>query len=450
MNNAVQLILILIIALAFMLVLVMKFKMNAALALLFASILMGVGAGLSLNDLVTGLGDGFGNFMNSTGLPIGLGIILGQILYDYGGAHSIATSLINSFPKSKVFYALALAAFIISIPVFFDVTFILLAPLGIAMAEEIKAPRYKVCIALLAGAVLTHACVPPTPGPLSIAGIMGADVGLMIVAGSILGVIALIITMKIVDVIFKGNFWKPETDEIGSEGNQEADRPLLANDKKAPGPFISAIPILVPIVALLTNTIWSIVAGDVPTVIVFLGNKTISMLLGVIAALIIGKTRLDWNQISSSCNNSLSSSGVVLFITGAGAAFGQILSLCGIAAVITEGISNLHANGVVMVIMAYVIALILRIAQGSTTVACVTSATIIAETVSTLGYNPLFISLAACAGAIAVSHVNDSGFWIIVSRFGFTVKGGFKCVTLVTTLISVILLVECIICGAIF
>ncbi len=441
---------ILVLALVIMLILVIKFKINAAIALIFASLFMGIGAKVPLDELVTELGGGFGNFMSTTGLTIGLGVILGQILYDYGGANSIATSMIHGFPKNKVFYAMALSAFIISIPVFFDVTFILLAPLGISVARQIKAPMYKVCIALLLGASLAHTCTPPAPAPLSAAGIMNVDVGIMLAVGCVIGIIAMVLTIKITDRIFAHNFWNPETDEAGSTGNREAVEPLLPADKEAPGPLVSMIPILVPIAALMTHTIWNAVAGEVPPIIGFLGSKSIAMFLGVVAALLIGRTRLSWDQLSDSCGNALKSAGVVLMITGTGAAFGKILSVSGVTDAITNMITDMNANVVIIILVAYLIAAALRIAQGSATVACITSVSIIAETVAKLGYNPLFICLAACAGALSVGHVNDSGFWIMVSRCGFTVKGGLKCVTLTEVIMSLILLTECLILGAFF
>ena len=444
------LILVLILSLLIMLVMVIKFQMNAALALLFASIIMGIGSGIPLQELVAGLGDGFGDFMNSTGLPIGLGIILGQILYDYGGANAIATSMINGFPKNKVFYAMALASFIVSIPVFFDVTFILLAPLGIAVAREIKAPMYKVCIALLIGAVLAHTCVPPAAGPLAAAGIMNVDVGMMIGVGVVMAVITLLITVNLTARLFVGRFWDPETDETGEVKIESTVAPLIPKDKKAPGALISMIPILVPVVALLIHTVFKSVLGEMPEIVGFLGSKTISMLMGVVAAIMIAKTRLDWGALSRSCNTALDSVGVVLMITGVGSAFGRILSLSGVTDAITQGISGMNASITVVIIIAYLIAMVLRVAQGSATVACVTAVSIITETVAALGYNPLFVCLAACAGAISIGHVNDSGFWIVASRCGFTVKGGLKCITLVELIMSLILLAQCVIYGTIF
>ena len=169
--GSVGLIALLVISIGVILFLVMKLKMNPAISLLVACLVMGIGSGMDLSEVASTIDAGFGSFMQSTGLSIGLGIIMGQLLYDYGGANSIARSVLRAFSKQKAFYALSIAAFIISVPVFYDVTFILLAPLAIAIAREMKKPLFLVVTALTAGGVITHTCVPPTSGPLACAGL---------------------------------------------------------------------------------------------------------------------------------------------------------------------------------------------------------------------------------------------------------------------------------------
>ena len=446
---------LLILSIAVILLLVMKFKINAAISLLVACIIMGIGSGMELLELVDAINVGFGGFMESTGLSIGLGIIMGQLLYDYGGANSIARSVLRAFPKRKAFYALAIAAFIVSIPVFYDVTFILLAPLAIAIAREMKKPIFLGVTALTAGGVITHSCVPPTSGPLAAAGIMNVDVGLMILVGIVIGGIAMLLTVKfMLSFYFKERadgsvcHWNPATDENGEMKESSFVPPILEDETKAPGAFISMLPILTPVALLLLNTVWGLVSSeDEPAIIAFLGSKTISMLMGVFVAMIVGKNHLSWGEISESANRALISAGLVLMITGAGSAFGKVLQFSGVSDAITSGLTSMNVNAVGMCLIAYLVALVLRVAQGSATVACTTSASIMVASVTAMGFNPLFITMACCAGGMSVGHVNDSGFWIMSSNCGLSVKGGLKAITLTEFTSSLIILIECMLCS---
>ena len=177
----------------------------------------------------------------------------------------------------------------------------------------------------------------------------------------------------------------------------------------------------------------------------FLGSKTMSMLMGVFVAMIIGKSRMSWNDISESAVRALASSGLVLLITGAGSAFGSILSGSGVADAITGGLTSMDVNAVGMCVIAYLVALVLRVAQGSATVACTTSCSIMAASVVAMGFNPLFITMAACAGGMSIGHVNDSGFWIMSSNCGLTVRGGLKAITITEFVSSLVILAECMI-----
>ena len=450
--GSVGLIALLVISIGVILFLVMKLKMNPAISLLVACLVMGIGSGMDLSEVASTIDAGFGSFMQSTGLSIGLGIIMGQLLYDYGGANSIARSVLRAFSKQKAFYALSIAAFIISVPVFYDVTFILLAPLAIAIAREMKKPIFLVVTALTAGGVITHTCVPPTSGPLACAGIMGVDTGLMILVGVVVGAIAMFVTLKIMFLFFReksdgtNSHWNPALDETGEMKESDFVPPLLEDESKAPGAVVSMLPILTPVVLLLLNTVWSLVSPDaVPSVVAFLGSKTMSMLMGVFVAMIIGKSRMSWNDISESAVRALASSGLVLLITGAGSAFGSILSGSGVADAITGGLTSMDVNAVGMCVIAYLVALVLRVAQGSATVACTTSCSIMAASVVAMGFNPLFITMAACAGGMSIGHVNDSGFWIMSSNCGLTVRGGLKAITITEFVSSLVILAECMI-----
>lgn len=368
------------------------------------------------------------------------------------GANSIARSVLRAFSKKKAFYALSIAAFIISVPVFYDVTFILLAPLAIAMAREMKKPIFLVVTALTAGGVITHTCVPPTSGPLACAGIMGVDTGLMILVGVVVGAIAMFVTLKVMFLFFRekadgtNSHWNPALDETGEMKESNFVPPLLEDESKAPGAFVSMLPILTPVVLLLLNTVWSLVSPDaVPSVVAFLGSKTISMLMGVFVAMIIGKSRMSWNDISESAVRALASSGLVLLITGAGSAFGSILSGSGVADAITGGLTSMDVNAVGMCVIAYLVALVLRVAQAPPRWPAPRPAPSWQRLWRPWASTPCSSPWRPAPAGMSIGHVNDSGFWIMSSNCGLTVRGGLKAITITEFVSSLVILAECMI-----
>lgn len=446
----VNLIVWLVLAIGALLFLVLKWRVNASIALILASLIMGLGTGLPFLSVLDGIAEGFGSFMKGSGLPIGFGIILGQLVYDYGGANAIARGILKAFPKNKALYALALSSFIISIPVFFDITFVLLIPLGIAMAHEIKKPLPYVVVALVAGGVITHSLVPPTPAPLAAAHILNFDVGLLIFAGSIIGLIAAMGGMNIMFRLLDRGYWKAETDEADTGQDITLEEPLCG-EKPTPSLFVSMIPILIPVVLILLNTCCNMAFGadNVPVFVKVIGDKMVSMLLGAIAAMLIALKNLDKKQIEISASNALKSAGLVLLITGAGGSFGKILAMSGLGNAITSGITAISAGPTVIMLVTFLIAMVLRIAQGSATVAGITALNILAPAMANLPIHPLWVTVAGLAGAFSVGHVNDSGFWIMVNRANFSVKGGLKIITLTELVCSLFILACALIAGSI-
>lgn len=426
-----QLAIWLIVSIAVLLVLVMRYKVNASIALIIASLIMGIGSGIPINQVASDIADGFGGFMRGSGLPIGFGIILGQLLYDYGGATSIARSIVRVFPQTKALYAIALAALIISIPVFFDITFVLLIPLGIAIAQENNIKLPYVVIAIVCGAMISHTLIPPTPAPLAAAQILGFDLGIMIIGGIIIGGIACFICLPLMFRIMGSKwFWNESKDE-SSEMQTVAFVPPIADGRSAPNFIISLFPILVPVILILLNTVTGAVVdtNSIPPMIVFLGDKTVAMLLGALTAMIIASRNLSLAEMEKSCNESLKSAGLVLLITGAGGAFGKILTNSGLPKVIVEQIGNASNAPLLILVISYLIAMVLRIAQGSSTVAGITTLNIMAAAIVGVNIHPMWVAIATMAGAFSIGHVNDSGFWIISNRTGLTVSGGLKAIT---------------------
>ena len=293
-------------------------------------------------------------------------------------------------------YAVAFAAFILAIPVFFDVTFVILIPIGVALMKKINKGIGYIAGAISIGAAVAHPLVPPTPNPLAAPEYFDFDLGIMIAMGIILG-----------------------------------------------------IPIFLPVVLILLNTVIDAATGDVPAVIEFLGTKTISMLCGVIAATIISIKFLGLKKTEESANNALQSAGLVFLITGAGGAFAAVITASGVNGAIESMVSNISGNVVVVLLLAYILGLLFRQITGSGTVASLTTFSIMQSVAAVTPIHPVFIALACLSGAMFGATVNDSGFWIVTNMCGFNFSGGVKTYMLGEAIASVVGIILIVIVGLI-
>ena len=397
----------LVVSIVLVVLAITKFKVNPAVALILGGLLLGALTGLPLTDvtaedgtvtsgLVSVIDNGFGDMLAGIGFPIGFGIILGQMVSDTGGANVIADRMVKIFPESKAMYAVAFAAFILAIPVFFDVTFVILIPIGVALMKKINKGIGYIAGAISIGAAVAHTLVPPTPNPLAAPEYFDFDLGIMIAMGIILG-----------------------------------------------------IPIFLPVVLILLNTVIDAATGDVPAVIEFLGTKTISMLCGVIAATIISIKFLGLKKTEESANNALQSAGLVFLITGAGGAFAAVITASGVNGAIESMVSNISGNVVVVLLLAYILGLLFRQITGSGTVASLTTFSIMQSVAAVTPIHPVFIALACLSGAMFGATVNDSGFWIVTNMCGFNFSGGVKTYMLGEAIASVVGIILIVIVGLI-
>ena len=397
----------LVVSIVLVVLAITKFKVNPAVALILGGLLLGALTGLPLTDvtaedgtvtsgLVSVIDNGFGDMLAGIGFPIGFGIILGQMVSDTGGANVIADRMVKIFPESKAIYAVAFAAFILAIPVFFDVTFVILIPIGVALMKKINKGIGYIAGAISIGAAVAHTLVPPTPNPLAAPEYFDFDLGIMIAMGIILG-----------------------------------------------------IPIFLPVVLILLNTVIDAATGDVPAVIEFLGTKTISMLCGVIAATIISIKFLGLKKTEESANNALQSAGLVFLITGAGGAFAAVITASGVNGAIESMVSNISGNVVVVLLLAYILGLLFRQITGSGTVASLTTFSIMQSVAAVTPIHPVFIALACLSGAMFGATVNDSGFWIVTNMCGFNFSGGVKTYMLGEAIASVVGIILIVIVGLI-
>ncbi len=436
----------LVIAIAIILVLILKCKLNAAISLIIGSIYFGIAMGLGMVPTVEAINAGFGGTLTSMGLTIGLGVILGQLMSRSGAAHSIAYTLVRLFPSSKSLYALSLAAFILSIPVFFDVTFIILLPLGIAVAKEIKKPLHYVVGALSLGAGAAHVLVPPTPLPLAAAETLGIDMGYMIIFGTILGIICVIIASKVLYTLYDKGWFKEEKDTNGSVTLEKTEADAIPESER-PGFFASLLPVILPLICIISGTVASAIAGaeNVPAFIGFISNRTIAMLAGVLAAYFIALRPLNLKIIDETSMKAIQSAGVVMLITGAGGSFGRVIAEANIGEILCGGLMNTSASGIILVMVALVISVVFRVAQGSGTTAGITTLSIMQPLVAAGACNPMWVALAALAGSMSFGHVNDSGFWVVTNLSGYKISGGLKTYTAAQGFMSIVVAIVAIV-----
>ena len=415
------------ISIAIILFLVLKFKINPVISMILASLYMGISCSLGFMDTITSINSGFGSLMTGIGFPIGFGIMMGQILEDSGAAESLAKSILKAFPGKKAPWALGLTAFLLSIPVFFDVTFVILIPLGIAVAKETKRPLAYFAGAIAIGGVSSQTFVPPTPNPLAAATILNFELSYIIIAGTIVGLAAAVFSMFVwFRMLDRPGFWDPNKDETGLLDMDAA----VVHRVDLPSPWAAVIPICLPVLAILIGSFWPVVTGsDAPVVIQFISQKTIAILLGLLAAYIILLKRMGWSGLNESVSKSLKQAGVVLLITGAGGAFGAVIQATNIGEVLIAGLTEGQSSTMLILCLTFGIGVLFRVAQGSGTVASITAMTIMASVAPSAGCHPVYIALAALAGGNFIGHVNDSGFWVVTNLSGASVTGGLKTYT---------------------
>lgn len=448
----------LVIAIAIIIIGIVLLKINPAISMVIASLYMGVSSGFTWVESADIIGTGFGDMMIGIGLPIGFGVILGQLMSDTGAAQVIAESIVGVFKKEKAIFAVGLAGFVLSVPVFFDVTFVILIPIGIAIAKELNKPIPFITGALAAGAAIAHSLVPPTPNPLAAGDFFGFSTGTMLIVGVVIGAISLTGTIFVyTKILNKTNFWNPERDinhgstvtaQLANAAEGEVSSATEEYVNGRPSFLISMLPIIVPVICILSGTLGEVIYGEsLPEVFAFISNKLIAILLGTLVSYLIGYKYLGKNGVDESANEGLKTAGIVLLVTGAGGSFGAIIKETDIGNHLISTLGIDTNNVVVVLLFAYFIGFIFRVAQGSGTVAGITSMSIMSTVAATVPVHPVYVAIACLAGGNSIGHVNDSGFWVSTNLSGLTVTGGLKTYTTAIG-ISTIFELLCVIIGA--
>lgn len=438
--GAVELLLIALGAVLVMLFLVIKVELPAFVAMLLVSMGTALVAGIPLGNVVPVMVAGMGKVLGSVAIVVGLGSMLGRLIEVSGGADHLARTFTEKLGKKRVIAALTIAAFILGIPVFFDVGFIILAPLIFGFAKVANLNPLKVALPVGAVLLTVHVVVPPHPGPVAAAAQTGADVGIVTIIGlaisAVVGVVGYFAAKLFkVDKIVMGESPASEATSGEVDGKQAA---LVAAGRVPSAATVVAL-ILLPILMIMIGSVMLTVLGkDDPArpIASFIGAPTTALLVGLLVAYAVIGTKARWNKGERSriADSALPIVAVIIFVTGAGGVFGNVLVESGIGDALS---SSLTAIGMPLIVAAFVISLALRAAQGSATVAILTTAGLLSQAIAAGGYSPVQIALVTLAigfGGLGLSHINDSGFWIVTKYLGLTVGDGLKTWTVLTTI----------------
>ncbi len=402
-----------------MMVMIIKTRIPVALAMVIASIIMGLFAGMAPTEVVNAIKAGFGGVLGGIGLIIAFGVIMGACFERSGAAVRMAKTFVKLCGKGREDIALGFTGVLVAIPVFCDSAYIILHSLVRAISRNTGKSSVGLGVTLALGLLITHALVPPTPGPVAVAGILDVDLGVYMLWGLIVSVPMMLLSLFYIRKVGQEYYRVPngenwitsQADWANLEKVQESD------DKDLPSNFLSFGPILIPIVLILTATL--VGKGDslFHAVIALLGNPVVAVGLGVLLAL-YGLTRnIERKDMIGSMDDALSTTGLILVVTGCGGAMGAVLKASGAGPQVAEAIAS---SGIPALLVPLAIASMLRLIQGSATASMMVAATMTLPLVDTLGLDPVFVALACAVGPVGFSHLNDSYFHIISRTLGIT------------------------------
>ncbi len=408
-----------ILGVALLLFLNMKLKLNSVIALLLSAILVGLLNGMNLTSIVSTIKAGLGSTLGSLALIIGLGAVLGKLMVDCGAAQRIASTLLNKFGVKMVEWALIIIGMVFGISVFYEVAFIILAPLVISIAMEAKIPFLKLGITMVAATTLSHSLFPPQPGPTALVDAYGADMGMVYIIGIVVFIPAVIAAGIILPRLMK-NLDRPIPKLM--------EKPKEFTEEEMPGFGLSLFVPLIPAIMIMTATILNMFIEEGSLfyeIINFLGSAEISLLVAVLIGIYVFgiRTGRDINTVMDSFSSAIKGIAMIIFIVGAGGAFKQVILDSGVGDYIASMMENTTISPL---IMAWFITALIRIATGTGVVSAITAAGIVGPLIDTFDVSPVLMVLATAAGSNTITHVNDASFWLFKEYFGLSIKDTFK------------------------
>ena len=431
--------LILLSAVALLLFMVLRLKISAFISLLVTAIYVGIAAGMPLREVLKAIEEGMAGTLGFVATVVGLGAIFGQILESSGGAQSLAHHLIRSFGIKRAPWAMTLTGFLVAIPVFFDVGFIILVPIVYALSRNSKRSLLFYAIPLLAGLAVTHSFIPPTPGPVAVADILNAQLGWVILMGTLLGIPVAIIAGPL--------FGRYIAKKIHLDPPPETDSSIVEADRQALPSFrIIVAMIFIPLLLILLNTVTSLMVAKgwvrqslVTDLLEFVGHPFSALIIATLAALyFLGIRRgMQRAQLLELSTRALGPAGIIILITGAGGVLKQMMTASGMGEAIA---SSMAGSAMPPILLAWLLAAAVRVTQGSATVAMITAAGLIAPVILHLQLSDpqrALLVIAISSGATLLSHVNDSGFWLVGKYLGMNERQTLQSWTVMESLIAV-------------
>ncbi|PWL39484.1 gluconate transporter [Flagellimonas aquimarina] len=410
--------------------LIAKFKLNAFLSFIIVSLFVGISQSMDLEGLVKSIQTGIGNTLGFLVLILGLGAMLGKLVADSGAAQQITTKLVGAFGVKYVQWAVVLTGFIVGIPMFYSVGFVILIPLVFTIAISTGLPLLYVGLPMLTSLSVTHGYLPPHPAPTAIAAMFNANIGKTMIYGIVIAIPAIVIA---------GPLFARTIKKIEAKPLKEFYNPVVIKDEYLPSVMVSVITALLPILLIGLSIAADQFMQDssVKTILVFLGNPVIAMLISVLVAIYTlglarGKKMI---AVMDSLSSSVSSITMILLIIAGAGALKEVLVDSGISNYIAD---SLKGSSVSPLVLAWLIATAIRVCVGSATVAGLTAAGIVLPLASGTGVNTELMVLAIGSGSLMLSHVNDTGFWMFKEYFNLTVKETLSTWTVMETLVGII------------
>ena len=449
----IPLIIAFVVAIAAMILLISKLKLHPFLAIMGISLLLAIAAGIPLKDIPGIIGAGFSGTFTSIGIVIILGAFIGSVLEKTGAALKLADMVIKIVGEKNPGLAMELMGWVVSIPVFCDSGFVILNPIRKALVKRTGKSSVMMTVCLSCGLYISHVFIPPTPGPIAAANTLGVGNNLLLVIGigvlcSILPLIAGLIYAKFIGKKIKS------ADELGDNGEVvKTYEELKAEYGKLPGGCNAIAPLLVPILLMALSSISSMAGwtGFFADLCTFLGTPIMALAVGAVLAIIQLQTAKKNKEFYAITNETLKTVGPILFVTAAGGVLGKVIASSDMVNFITEHANVLQTMGI---FFPFLLAAILKSAQGSSTVAITTTAGIIAPLLPILGFvAPIKVALvvmAIGAGAMTVSHANDSYFWVVTNFGEMKPEEGYRTQTLMTLIIGIAAMVEIFVLNLVF
>lgn len=420
------------IGVALLLILMMVFNLNAFIALILVALVVGILEGMSPIEAIESVQGGLGDTLGSLTMIIIFGAILGKLMTDSGGAQRIATTLIHAFGKNRVQLAAVLTASVVGIALFFETGVVVLIPLVFTIAAAAGVPILYVGMPVIAALITMHGFVPPHPGPTAVASVFEANIGKTLILGVIIAIPAIIIGGPLFTKLFK-------KEDLEVDIPKGLFNPKEFSEEEMPGFATSILTSLMPVILIASQVIVEIFWSEsaVMPFFDFIGNPNVALLLSVILAFFtFGLNRgKNMKEVMKSLTEAVSGIAMILLIIAAGGAFKQVL----IDSHIDQYIADIMAGSTLSpLLLTWIIAAILRVAVGSATVAGLTAAGIAAPLVGATGVSPELMVLAAGAGSITFSHVNDAGFWIYKEYFNLSIGKTIKTWSVMVTILSLV------------